>query len=111
MNMEELKAYLISEVGRMAGSLSGEAAHRQRLAALDTLALRLRELPDDHPNLFFAWYAWHQRSRRTGSPAEPPAATTARLIDGYGHKASDNGDPVQFLRALIDLLEPAGADG
>ena len=88
MNMEQLKAYLISEVRRTADSLSEEAVRRQRFTALSTLASNLDGLPDDHPNLFFVWYAWHKQDRRASSLPEP-TKTTASLIDGYGTSARD----------------------
>lgn len=109
MNMEELKAYLIREVRRTVDSLSGESARRQRLAALSALAVNLDELPDDHPNLFFVWYAWHKQDRRISNLPEPVSAT-ANLLDEYGQHSSEDGNAVQFLRSLVDLLEPSGAE-
>lgn len=73
--------------------------------ALSNLALRLRQLPADHPKFTALWWLWYRPKSEAIESIENLVTEESRYIGRYGFDEPKDGEPVEFLDGLKTALE------
>ena len=116
MDFDEYQSWLVVDVESTASWRAEKAVEYPEdtrnidsSRSLSTLAVRLGELPPDHPKLRELWRLQFGLEKPSERSKDDLAITfgevQSELLKQYGFKAPEEGDPEQFLTELIAAFQ------